>query len=234
MANDPNIGRIAVNKRTGERQMWMGKERGFVPVDQNNRTPPPAEVETSLKAIQEARERRDASRAVVDGLATFNEINRRVSTGPIYSNIKVPFIGDVNPGRMVTNLINPGNAADLQTMDSIAERLAPQMRTAGAGASSDKDVEGFKRSIPSVDKFGTANQAISQEYQRLLQLNQRRLDELTDQYNRTRTVVGGPAQSGGAAMPQGGGQRRLSPQEAASLPPGTRFIGTDGVERIRR
>lgn len=40
-----------------------------------------------------------------------------------------------------------------------------------------------------------------------------------------------------AQGPQGGGgqqQRRLSPQEAAQLPPGTRFVGQDGVERVRQ
>lgn len=195
MANDPNIGRIAVNKKTGERQMWMGKERGFVPVDQNNRTAPTDEVKASLAAIDEARARRDASRAVVDGLGTFNRINERRSTGPILGGVNLPFVGTVRPGRLVTSAINPGAEADYQTMDSIVERLAPQMRMAGSGASSDKDVEGFKKSIPSVEKFGAANQAISREYQRLLELNQRRLDELTEQYNRSRTVVGGQAQS---------------------------------------
>lgn len=36
-----------------------------------------------------------------------------------------------------------------------------------------------------------------------------------------------------AAFPQQG-LPRLTPQQAAQLPPGTRFVGTDGVERIRR
>jgi hypothetical protein len=27
---------------------------------------------------------------------------------------------------------------------------------------------------------------------------------------------------------------RLSPQEAAALPPGARFIGMDGIERVRQ
>jgi hypothetical protein len=38
--------------------------------------------------------------------------------------------------------------------------------------------------------------------------------------------------SGGSA-PDAPAGKRLSPQEAAQLPPGTRFIGTDGVERVR-
>jgi hypothetical protein len=46
-------------------------------------------------------------------------------------------------------------------------------------------------------------------------------------------------QGGAAPVPSGGqagpaASRRLSPQEAASLPPGTRFVGTDGVERVRQ
>jgi hypothetical protein len=47
-------------------------------------------------------------------------------------------------------------------------------------------------------------------------------------------------QGGSASVAGEGGQpaaatpRRLSPQEAASLPPGTRFVGTDGVERVRQ
>jgi len=190
MANDPNIGRIAVNKKTGQRQMWMGAARGFEPVDDNNRSAPPDEIKASLGAIEEARARRDASRAVVDGLGTFNKLNQRRGTGPILSNINLPFIGAVNPGRFVTNAINPDAAADYQTMDSIVDRLAPQMRVAGSGATTDKDIEGFKRSIPGTDKFGAANAQISAEYQRLLALNQRRFDELSEQYNRTRSVVG--------------------------------------------
>ena len=39
-------------------------------------------------------------------------------------------------------------------------------------------------------------------------------------------------QEGAAPAPAAG--QRLSPQEAAALPPGTRFIGTDGVERVRQ
>jgi hypothetical protein len=46
-------------------------------------------------------------------------------------------------------------------------------------------------------------------------------------------------QGGAAPVPSGGqagpaAPRRLSPQEAASLPLGTRFVGTDGVERVRQ
>jgi hypothetical protein len=41
-----------------------------------------------------------------------------------------------------------------------------------------------------------------------------------------------PAQSAPADMPTPG--NRLSPQEAAALPPGTRFIGMDGIERVRQ
>jgi len=52
MANDPNIGRIAVNKKTGQRQMWMGAARGFEPVDDNNRSAPPDEIKASLGAIE--------------------------------------------------------------------------------------------------------------------------------------------------------------------------------------
>jgi hypothetical protein len=51
----------------------------------------------------------------------------------------------------------------------------------------------------------------------------------------------GERQRGGSQSRAGGGQparsapnRPLSPQEAAALPPGTRFIGTDGVERVRQ
>jgi len=36
------------------------------------------------------------------------------------------------------------------------------------------------------------------------------------------------------AAPESGGEKRLSPEEAQKLPPGTTFIGTDGVQRVRR
>lgn len=37
-----------------------------------------------------------------------------------------------------------------------------------------------------------------------------------------------------ASQPAPSAGRRLSPQEAAALPSGTRFIGTDGIERVRQ
>lgn len=36
------------------------------------------------------------------------------------------------------------------------------------------------------------------------------------------------------AAPEAGGEKRLTPEEAQKLPPGTTFIGTDGVQRVRR
>jgi len=36
------------------------------------------------------------------------------------------------------------------------------------------------------------------------------------------------------AAPESGGEKRLTPEEAQKLPPGTTFIGTDGVQRVRR
>jgi len=183
----------AVDPRTGQRtHVWDGRNW----VRTAPQAPPEAETKASLDAIKDARDRRDASRAVVDGLQTFNQLNQRRSTGPILGDLHVPFVGPVNVGRAVVNAVNPQAAADYQTMDSIAERLAPQMRAAGSGASSDRDIAGFKRSIPSVDKFGAANAGISQEYQRLLELNQRRLDDLTNQYNANRRTVMNPQAPG--------------------------------------
>jgi hypothetical protein len=54
-----------------------------------------------------------------------------------------------------------------------------------------------------------------------------------------RPIVGGsgasqPAKASAPAKAAGVGQRRLSPQEAFKLKPGTRFIGLDGAERIRQ
>ena len=45
---------------------------------------------------------------------------------------------------------------------------------------------------------------------------------------------GGQAPSAPAAPAQPSPGQRLSPQQAAALPPGTRFIGMDGVARVRR
>lgn len=216
----------AVNPQTGERIAWNGTQ--WVPMGQ--KAPPQPEVTASLDAIATARADRDRYRNVVDRLGKFDEINRRTSTGPLLADIELPFVGNIgSPGRAVVSAINPRMASDYQQMEAIASELAPTMRVPGSGASSDRDVAMFKAALPGVDKFGTANQAISQDYAQRLATAQRRLDELEAQYSGRRSVIGQ-----GNAQAASTGPRRLSPQEAAQLPPGTRFIGTDGVERIRR
>ncbi len=217
----------AVNPQTGERIVWNGTQW----VSAGQKATPQPEMTASLDAIATARADRDRYRNVVDRLGRFDEINRRTSTGPLLADVELPFIGNIgSPGRLIASAVNPKLASDYQQMEAITSELAPAMRIPGSGASSDRDVAMFKAALPSVDKFGSANQAISQDYSQRLATAQRRLDELEAQYSGRRSVIG----SNAAPAPQGGGQRRLSPQEAASLPPGTRFIGTDGVERIRR
>lgn len=55
---------------------------------------------------------------------------------------------------------------------------------------------------------------------------------LAERQREAARAAGGSAQS--PATASAGSQRRLSPEEAARLPSGTRFVGLDGVERTRQ
>ncbi len=80
-----------------------------------------------------------------------NAFNGKVSTGPARAG------GGWNP-------VNWFNGDNLQGMDSITEKLAPAQRIAGSGSSSDKDVAGFKKGLPSISKFYNANAGIADDY----------------------------------------------------------------------
>lgn len=227
MAQTPQKMPTAINPQTGERIGWNGQ--AWIPL--GSKAPSQPEMTASLDAIATARGDRDRYRNVVDRLRRFDEINRRTSTGPILADINLPIVGNVgNPIRGAVAAINPKMASDYQQMEAIASELAPAMRIPGSGASSDRDVAMFKAALPGVDKFGSANQAISEDFAQRLAVAQKRLDELEGQFSDRRTVIG---QTPPPSRPQQG-LPRLTPQQAAQLPPGTRFVGTDGVERIRR
>lgn len=46
-------------------------------------------------------------------------------------------------------------------------------------------------------------------------------------------VMGGAGAPAAASAPAGGAAQQLSPDQAANLPAGTHFIGTDGIERVK-
>jgi len=185
MAGQPKMP-TAINPQTGERIAWNGS--AWIPMGQ--KAPPQPEMTASLDAISSARADRDRYRNVVERLGKFDELNRRTSTGPLLADVNLPFVGNIgSPARGIASMVNPRMAADYQQMEAISSELAPSMRVAGSGASSDRDVAMFKAALPGVDKFGSANQAISNDYRARLAKAQQRFDELQAQYGQGRTVI---------------------------------------------
>lgn len=99
---------------------------------------------------------RDGARKAQDVAAQadqFLSLNRKTGTGGLRS-LKIPFT-NMGVGSIVG--MNDPNWND---MESITSKVAPAMRTPGAGSSSDLDIKMFKQSFPNVDNLGPTNTKI--------------------------------------------------------------------------
>jgi hypothetical protein len=73
----------------------------------------------------------------------------------------------------------PGLSTTGAAFQSIVKRVAPSLRTAGSGATSDIEYEGFLQSMPSLSNYPEANQLISEVMKAKQALNIDRADVVT-------------------------------------------------------
>lgn len=109
----------------------------------------------NVRAVRERFAKRDETDAKTDemiaGLQRFKELNKAESTGPAYG---LPIVGGaLRAGARFTPAF--------QEMEAIAANIAPNMRVAGSGASSDADVALFKNATVSIDKPAAVNRNIA-------------------------------------------------------------------------
>lgn len=149
MADDPYVGRVKVNKLTGERSMWMGAGKGFVPVDDNNvamtqkRYAP--EIQQALTKTQDAY---DKAREVLPYALQFQELNRQRGTGGLFDR-ELPFVGA--PAKYF--------APETQRMDSLTNKMVRSQIQPGTSGAANTGVEQemLKSTFPSISNRGDVN-----------------------------------------------------------------------------
>jgi len=100
-----------------------------------------------------------------------NQMSALIGTGK-----SAEFLNVVGPYAQAIGIDIEGLDA-IQAFDSITSKLAPQMRPVGSGSSSDKDVEMFLRSLPSLGNTPEGNQIIAGTFDAVLE-NKMRAAEL--------------------------------------------------------
>lgn len=93
---------------------------------------------------------------VLDDLNEFGRLNRQNSTGSLWQQMTPD-----------TSLFRSGPSME---MAAIQARLAPAQRSAGSGASSDRDVAMFLRGLPSLENEGPTNKGIREDFERRYKL----------------------------------------------------------------
>ena len=170
---------------------------------------------------------------------------------------------NLNPGATIKKLIDPAGGSRIEQMQEITANLIPS-RHITPGPMTDADARMYERSLPSVGKFGTSNQPNVEMMKAAQKNAGDYLSFLEDYAKRNGGATTGAAEKwmeysnanpiwrgdqlnnarlpwrdylypdlAKPAQPMSAGQK-LSPQDAAKLPPGAKFIGLDGVERIRQ
>lgn len=115
--------------------------------------------EQDSKRLDDLRERVRTGRTVMSDLERFGELNRNTATGGILDRVGVV----------------PTFDEDKREMQAIQARLAPNMRPAGSGTTSDRDLALYLSALPSTDKTGDVNKNIRETYAKQLKAAQ---DEL--------------------------------------------------------
>lgn len=80
----------------------------------------------------------------------FVEINRRQNTGGLWG---LPMVGKV------VGAFDP----EVNQLNALAARMAPQQRVPGSGATSDRDLSLYLQAVPGIEKPGPANSAIARQ-----------------------------------------------------------------------
>lgn len=117
------------------------------------------QAEIKIKMNQEGRKRlADLQSDIADGgsimndLNEFGRLNRENSTGSWWQQL--------TPDKQMFR-----SDGSMQ-MSAIQSRLAPSQRPPGSGASSDRDVSLFLKSLPNTGNYGNTNQGIREDFER--------------------------------------------------------------------
>ena len=98
-------------------------------------------------------------RVLVDASHEFMRMNRQTTTGPARG---IPFVSDAlqnTPG-------SPLYDGNVQAMQGINGRFAPQLRPIGSGRLMQIELDAFKSALPRITNSGEVNQKLTQQYER--------------------------------------------------------------------
>lgn len=209
-------GQTATNPKTGQKIVYQG---GFwVSAGQQDRSKMLAAPEQ--RSIEEARASARDAVGVLGDLTRFQDINAGVQTGGLVNNA-VNFVkgklGDPN----------------IQQMDEIKARMAPQQRVPGSGTTSDMDLRLFLQATPSAANSRETNTAIIERGRQEAVRRQQYADFL-DQYARENGSLNGAEAAFRAKIGLGSQQNPYSPQDAgdrSKLPRGAYYRDPQGNTR---
>ena len=136
--------------------------------------PPEKADEARARAGEQARKKIEENAKVVQqganvlqDMETFGALNRENRTGEWYTGVQPNF--------------TKGTAE--QGMEAITSRLAPGQRIEGSGTTSDRDIAMFIKAVSSIDKKGTVNQDIRDNFARQYDRSKAKLNFLQDFYD---------------------------------------------------
>ena len=113
---------------------------------------------------------------LLTSLRRFRELNVKTGTGGGWDSYMFPN----------AKLIHSGETNEMRTI----EGDAPQMRPAGSGTSSDKDISLYLKKLPSVDLGGVENGNIIDKYERQFQHAVEKKRFLQDYLNKNQSLMG--------------------------------------------
>lgn len=136
--------------------------------------PPQKADEARLRASEQARKKIEENAKVVQqgynilqDMETFGALNRQERTGEWYTGFQPGFT----------------KGAAEQEMEAITSRLAPGQRIEGSGTTSDRDIAMFVKAVPSIDKKGSVNKAIRDNFAAQYERSKAKLQFLQDYYD---------------------------------------------------
>lgn len=148
-------GEVRVNKKDPSRRavfkggVWVEVSGGATP--SSARAAAPRKLAT--REMMELDEARQAARSADEAARTaeqFVEINRGQNTGGLWG---LPMVGKV------AGAFDP----EINQLNALTARMAPQQRVPGSGTTSDRDLSLYLQAVPGLEKPGPANSAIARQ-----------------------------------------------------------------------
>lgn len=175
---------------------------------------------TEQKSIDDARSSARNSIDVLGDLTRFQDINGQVPTGGLVNNVK-------------NVLARWGGEPNVQQLDEITSRIAPQQRVPGSGTTSDMDLRLFLNASPKVTSAKAANDAII-ERGRSEAVRRQQYADFLDKYARENGSLNGAEAAFRAMVGLGTRQNPYSVEQAgdrSTLPRGAYYQSPQGLRR---